>query len=560
MARKRVLGFRFFVLIMTVLVVVVGGVFATTVITTSGISGSSFPVIPWNVLGPGSFLRWNPTGAAHTVKDPECERERIGALVRAPEKSVATTARAVQTWLDRCDNASPNPSYNQYQVLLDFFLINYDLTKNPRIKTVEYTLKDGRKLRGFYGRQNSPEPRPLVIARCGMGCDIDNGADKAMTFMHLMDEAGYHVLILNSASGKQFSVDNGEMFVSGAEEGAQMLEVIDILRGTHDWASISDVHLFGVSLGGPAALFGSRFAVKRPELKIRSAIAICPVVDIEAQLNTALADTLRGRFFESQFRDLLGQTSPNVAEITRFVPTVTQATRAQLRQIVLEGSFNTLSEGDSAFTRAGYVVPKTYRAFFDFLKFQNHMHEKGVPTLVIHSVDDVIVPSWVNSDYLGEGSDSVGVVRLERGNHCAFNQGIEWATYSEILRGFYQSHEKPRPRHGLEVSLADLKLPEVADGKLLAARWGFHGKEARLALELLTPAGSAQYPVSDEFLKEIGVKSTGPELTAMNGFEFVAKIARWLNTRGTLVTENGESAVGKQVFPKALKLEDRPEF
>lgn len=560
MASKRVLGIRFFLLIASVLVVVVGGVFATTVISTSGISGSSFPVIPWNVLGPGSFLRWNPTGAARTLKDPACERERIGAIVRAPGKSVARTAHAVQAWLDHCDNASPSPSYNQYQVLLDFFLINYDLTKNPRIRTVEYTLKDGRKLRGFYGRQNSAEPRPLVIARCGMGCDIDNGSDKAMTFMHLMDEAGYHVLILNSASGKQFSADNGEMFVSGAEEGAQMLEVLEILRGTRDWETISDVHLFGVSLGGPAALFASRFAARRPELKIRSAIAVCTVVDIEAQMNTALADTLRGRFFDSQLRDLLSQTAQNVAEISRFVPAVPEASREQLLQIILEGSFNILGRGDTAYHRAGYPIPKSYRAFLDGLKFQNHLREEGVPTLVLHASDDVIVPSWVNADYLGEGSDSVGVVRLERGNHCAFNQGIEWATYSELLRGFYAAHEAPRPSRAFGVSLASLGLPATADGELLAARWGFYGKEARLALELITPAGSAQFPVSDNFLREIGIKSSGPELTPASDFEYVAKIARWLNTRGTLVTANGESAVGKLGFPQALRLEDRPEF
>jgi len=553
--------------------------------------------IPWDFFGDGFMLRWTPTGAEKTLKPPECQRAELRDLIQGHSGKVIELSQEIQHWLDRCDHAYPSVYYNQVQVLFDFFLMNYDYKDDPRVRVHTYHLKNKAKLQALVGLQRGPTKRPLILVRCGVACDLSNGPDKATVFMHLMEESGFHVVILTSASSTLYATENGEMFVSGIEEGAQMLEVLEQIRQSPDWARISEVHLLGVSLGSNGALFASQFSLQRPELQIRSAIAMCPVIDMGAQLRAALAEDVRGFFFESQIRDIFATSQTRVAELSEALPNLRTAPRSDLLEIILEGSYKILKSRPTSSDLLNIAKPKSYGEFLQSLRFQDVKDQPGVPTLVIHSEDDMLVPSTVNSDQLGEGGKNLGVVRLRRGNHCAFNQGIEWTSYSEILRSFYTKNSQ---KNGQTAAITQYPRSPILDlltaggssinpldptiqGPLLGGRWVMVSNPYRLALELIYKSEKKakvagplceqsqasqlpEYclerflvPMDSELMKRIGSGLPLEALSAVDDFKQLGYVARWMNTRTQLWNEN-RPAVGEAGLPTHIEIESNPNF
>lgn len=563
----------------------------TTAYLPQGV-GPAAPV-PWEFFGDGFMLRWTPTGAEKTLKPPECQRAELRKLIQKHSGKVTALAQDIQQWLDHCDHAYPSVYYNQVQVLFDFFLMNYDYKEDPRVRVQTFHLKNKAKLQAMVGFQRGPTKRPLILVRCGVACDLSNGPDKATVFMHLMEESGFHVVILTSASSTLYAKENGEMFVSGIEEGAQMLEVLEQIRQSPEWARISEVHLLGVSLGANGALFASQFSLQRPELQIRSAIAMCPVVDMGAQLRAALAEDVRGFFFDSQIRDIFATSQSRVAELSEALPNLRTVPRSQLLEIILEGSYKILKSRPTSSDLLNIPKPKSYEDFLRSLRFQDVKDQPGVPTLVIHAEDDMLVPSSANSEQLGIGGKNLGVIRLRRGNHCAFNQGIEWTTFSEILRSFYLKESKDTAIATVQRSpIGDLLIAEgsvlvpmdpLYQGPLLGARWVMASNPYRLGLELTYKSDkkakvagplceqtqSSQLPeyclervlvpMDSELMRRIGSGLPLEALSAVDDYKQIGYVARWMNTRTQLLNEN-RPAVGEAGLPTHIEIESIPNF
>lgn len=538
----------------------------------------------WKLWTDDLTVYWIPTASSRRLKPQDCQRAQLAQLMRDPKMDTRDLGQSVQVWLDRCDHAFPPPLYNSYQVLLDFLLMNYDYKKDPQMEAVEYHLKGGQIVRGIRATHADQVPRPFVLVRCGVVCNLENGPDKASVLMHLFEESGFHVLILISSTSSLYAKDNKEMFVSGLEEGAQMIEILDQIQESELRSRISEFHLMGFSLGGHAALFASRLALRRPDLPIRSAFAMCPVVDLEAQMKSVLSEDYKGYFFDSQIRKIFHSTEGKVQQVEEIVAQLDLVPRSEIPGKVLRGSFETLRARKTSAADLGFKFPESYSDFLAEMKFQNQAEQPGLPTLVVHAEDDMIVDSAINSNVLPRDQKNLGVVALQRGNHCAFNQGIEWATYSEILRGFFAKHSKSKSAKVSSVLKFGLSQLEVEGGvlptdKLLGATWIVTPKPYRLGLQLSFPStkkahlsgsyckGVQDFDLPDfcldrrvlildpQFFKTMGGELNLHELYRNMDFTSLGRISRWLNTRTSLLNEDGELAIGKTSSAFQLYLE-----
>ena len=547
-------------------------------------SGEAQSADSWKLWTDDLTVYWIPTASERRLKPADCQRAQLARLMRDPKVDTLTLGRNVQAWLDRCDHAFPSPLYNSYQVLLDFLLMNYDFKKNPQVQIADYHLKGGQLVRGILATHDDETPRPFVIVRCGVVCNLDNGPDKASILMHLFEESGFHVLILISSTSSVYAKDNNEMFVSGLEEGAQMIEILDQIYRSEFMKKVSEFHIMGFSLGGHAALFASRLALRRKDLPIRSAFAMCPVVDLKAQMLSVLSEDYKGYFFDSQIRNIFHSSEENVQQVAEIASQLDKVPRSEIPGKVMRGSFDTLRARRTAASDLGFQFPKTYSDFLTEMKFQNQAELPGLPTLVVYSEDDVVVDSPINSGVLPKNKKGLGIVGLKRGNHCAFNQGIEWSSYSEILRGFFSRHSKSKivkSFSGLKFDLSELEVEGGAlpEQRLLGATWIVTPKPYRLGLQLSFPsrkkahlAGSYCKGVQDydlpqfcqdrrvlivepEFYRQMGGELNLQQTYRQMDFVTLGKISRWLNTRTVLLNRDGELAIGQTSRSFDLQLE-----
>jgi dipeptidyl aminopeptidase/acylaminoacyl peptidase len=90
---------------------------------------------------------------------------------------------------------------------------------------------------------------------------------------------------------------------------------------------------------------------------------------------------------------------------------------------------------------------------------RNHIHKARVPVLVLHSVDDMIIPVEHARmlEEAGEGNDNVSVWIVPGGQHAAFDALDRRWTYS-VYRRFFERWARYAERDG---SAADGARAEV---------------------------------------------------------------------------------------------------
>src|SRR5690606_24972327 len=126
----------------------------------------------------------------------------------------------------------------------------------------------------------------------------DDGVVKNF-FMHLFEESPFHILYLANVTGTEYMKDNHSVALGGMDEGRQIIKLVEMLNKDPKYKDlIEDIHVVGVSLGSHGVLYSSLYnSFDNSDYKIKSAVALCPVVNLEPTIKSVFQVSIAGLYY-----------------------------------------------------------------------------------------------------------------------------------------------------------------------------------------------------------------------------------------------------------------------
>lgn len=311
----------------------------------------------------------------------------------------------------------------------------------------------GRMMTGHLAIQPGFRKRPLVIFKCGLDCSVENvPIEKAM--MVFFDTHPFHVLVLPSMSGPEFTEKNDVSGLPGLDEGRHLLEVARFVQSPEfPYAShIESVHVVGFSLGGLSALYSALYhdtaVVYGAKPIVDSFLAICPVVDLESATSQLLKSTVADYYFGHDvgkfFRFKHGQAPPQELFSSELIQQTYGWSDEQIHSTIGDagkGLFQTLLAQSPWNTKPFQGIKfRDASQFWWFHNFSNFVHRIKSPLLIWGAKDDPLVPYSKNVGRIRElvSSDfpNIKVIGTKRGSHCAYSQNFGFNLPTEIMGRF----------------------------------------------------------------------------------------------------------------------------
>jgi pimeloyl-ACP methyl ester carboxylesterase len=540
-----------------------------------------------------SALAWTPKGIPGLPMSKACQATTVDQIISSAKNDLELQSR-LEANHAKCERSIQQQEYLSIGSMAKYYALSYQLKKNPAIKQGLFQLHDGRQVPAVFAIKNGSRKRPLVIAKCGIYCDAADGAVAANIFMHLFEESPFNVVMLASSSGKQAAKLNQLSSVSGADEGAQLFESAMILAKY--WPALmqvtSDIHYVGFSLGGQAALFAGIYSsLYRETLQqagvphVGSTISVCPVVDLPAQVEAVANSKIRTAIFNRFAGDIFNSPQLNAELKGERSNLLGHASRATLNYFTQDASSTPLFARLLAplahlIGRTDNFNPIADAASFGFSnQVQNWAQLNTVPTLVLHSSDDELVPSSINSRRLTSknlaGSKYISI-EMSRGGHCAISLATDWRYISQMMRSFV-SKNSAHDESLLQPTQVDLteeisswswnQRLNISNGEVISdIFWNIepNAKQASLTFKIFSASfrivnstegencermksGEANFqcyrtvtgaiPLSA--LQALGIKSQN-----ISNIEAASRVSRFLNTRTHFKTQDGKLALG----------------
>lgn len=396
---------------------------------------------------------YNVNGGYHSYIRPECHYIFLSKILNATHTFTSEKAKEVQSWVNTCQKELSRFRGTAVESLIRFSSVKYPIQKNPKLEFVNFTYDKNKYLaRGILGLKDN-QKRPLVIVKNGLYGQANEESISKNFFMHLFDESPFHVLFLGNMTGKDFLLDNGHVALGGYDEGRQLHEVIKQLLDTKTGYGnlIEDVHMVGVSLGGNAALFSSLYSSylhSSSATKLKSVIAVCPVVNLEKSFNHMFSGSIVGRVNGLYANSYVKDVFNGVPDLAYFLTPGKYWTRSEVSNAISgSASYHYIRKTQNdPWDYLPFVGDKisSVQDVWDRNNFLDFAKDIRVPTLVLHSNDDPIVRSKENSNLLsgvlGASNSHLGIVGFDNGGHCGYNVANGWPTMSTMLREFILSH------------------------------------------------------------------------------------------------------------------------
>jgi pimeloyl-ACP methyl ester carboxylesterase len=248
-------------------------------------------------------------------------------------------------------------------------------------------------------------PREGVILVPGMFSSKDNAIQKARA-LRLFRDFGYHVLVLDL---RGFGESQRVWSTAGWQEAEDIEAAVKhFLSHKH----VTKLHIYSESLGAAAALTAAGRAARQGRKLISgSLLAVSPYADAKAEVAYLdLPRLTRDDFFMVHwfFVQLLKLGGSGARDFATYIREASQHHGVSYDQLLREAS-----------------------PIHDLTRIE-------VPTLILHSTDDVVVPA-IHGDLFEatlRGFDNPMLWRLKWGNHCLYEMlDPEW--FWSVLREFF---------------------------------------------------------------------------------------------------------------------------
>ncbi len=409
-----------------------------------------------------------------------CRPEFLEDGILARSGSQVEIESFLHDYFRRCEFALRKRSSSTWLAAVTRHKIDYNLEERVNIRRVEFVdQRDGVMRPGLLALQRGNRARPLVIFQCGALCNLNDPSMRSI-MISLYDTGVFHVLALPSSSGSEYQKINGVMSLGGLDEGRQLMRIALMLRDrSYPYASkISDIHLFGVSLGAHSALYASLYADhyestfgRRP---FDSVFVGCPVVRLQESIENITRKSVIGRVFYSSFitqiRDIFHSNSvlrDLIPDLRGFRPQY-----AELRNIIARGALDYYknktrdpSWGLNPLADLRINTIEDLWATNDYIEMGHP--RKSRPLFIWNSRNDPVVEHENNTQDLLQRDFDSGQRRVfglvtPRGHHCMFEAAYGWQTTGAVFRGYMlsQSPEFARSRQRSSLAITPDRLPE----------------------------------------------------------------------------------------------------
>jgi|GEM_PF-6944841 len=349
-----------------------------------------------------------------------------------------------------CENYFPKKS--KFQIVKGLYkdaALFYRWKQSQNIHKINFELDSGIKLSGIFAKKNNSLNNPLVVVIPGV-CSNFEGPSAVLPLMHLFDEGPFNVLVLNSMSSVDFQVENNAMVFGGFEEGHHLFELISILKSA-DFKKknkISEVHLYGHSLGGQAALYASTLSKNNlPNSSgYDSIVSACPPVNLKSALHRALVNIKVRMFMNSKFSGsfkFLQSQFPTL--INRYLFENVLPKGLKILDFTAKSSIKFYSQNltDKNFRPPFEDVKiKDEESFWNTNDYANYIDENISPTTVLYSNSDILIDSKIHSESLkalayNKKIKNMNFVNLPNVGHCTIDQGLNWDNSGALIRGLF---------------------------------------------------------------------------------------------------------------------------
>ncbi len=317
----------------------------------------------------------------------------------------------------------------------------YDYTELSTFRQIQFTDSLGLKYRVHLFLKPSNKPRPLVIIKCGVFCNLGRMSTRKM-LMHFYDSSPFHVVLINNMTGSEFQHDNKTVALGGLIEGQGIVDLAKYLNSeafAHK-NKISSTHLFAFSLGAQAAFFASAYDNNDQKL-FRSISLACPVVDLEPSINSAFT-TGWLRFMKiNKFRTQMKALMPIIPHIRDILYSKDPSLDPFMEKA---GRLPLPSYQNKVFAAPFDAVKiSTPNELWEAHRVQNFVGLLEHPFFVWSSNDDSVVLSKDNAEVLRKATNTnpqfqVAISNL--GGHCMMDAAYSWSWTSEIYRSQILGH------------------------------------------------------------------------------------------------------------------------
>jgi hypothetical protein len=511
---------------------------------------------------------WIPQGSWQRPLTPECSLEKLQITLLASGDSLATQKTEVARYLHDCEQTLHVRKRISIGDFARLFGITYDYAQLPRVVPVEIHERNGNILQGRLGLQPGDEPRPLVIMKCGLQCDLDDPA-AIYQFMWLFDESPFHVLLLPSTMAKSYPKLNREMVLGGFYEGQQVFHAAEYVRSDafpyrH---LVSSVHASGFSLGGAATLYASlvssqnRLANGNP--LIESYFVGCPPVDIETSTRNLYRNSLMGIIARRSLYDQIGDIWDAVPVLGQLFPSNQLPPFKQIPDLLAKSSLGPYR----ILTRDPSLLLPPFRGirvenledFWRVNDFRNFTDFEQQDVFIWSALDDPMVGTRDNTIKLMEHLEAhpnphIEAVVTPFGSHCLFGEPYGWKTAGTILRSILLSRmpELLAKRHVVTEAIPDVVAPlngpraAIAD-HALAFRWRITRQSPNVELwSAVTGPRCRGREVCEESLYSFIplAKLRIPGLASPANDQSAQALTRWLNANILLLNKEWEPVSG----------------
>lgn len=546
-----------------------------------GTSGDNQGTIP---------VEWRPNGVGNYVQPPGCTADTLeSAIINA--STTAQKKSAIKDFFAGCGANLGRFHHTNARAMAMFAGTRYAYCDHPRVRRLNLKFDDGTKLGGVIAIQapdknGVDQPRPLVIYKCGVFCEVEDSSTKLMV-MHMFDQAPFNVIAVGNNTSANYAADNNHLAMGGYDDGMQLLRIARIVRNSPLAKLTTSIHVVGMSLGGHASLMSSYLnehnldAMSFPYYS--SALALCPVVDLKPSISYLFGDSVRGRVSREVLMRNIAKKKDESPLLQEVYEKLDNIARISLIPGLLAGYS---SDYYSKRPREWALPPLdqhpistpdslwTENNFFNYIQTPIH-----TPTLVFSATTDWVVTPEANSIKLdrqlarSSTNTELNTVLVPNGNHCAFAGVYGFDTISKLYSGYVMAHspEMLARKHQVKAEIdgakifsgklalkegerfvrATLELTAKSDlAKMTVEIWGSDGIFDMGCVSLKVYDGRSMCRRIAEAvvpLAELGSWTKVPSTPAE-----AEQLTRWANSNLRYVSADGTPMVGTSQTPAAL--------
>ena len=338
--------------------------------------------------------------------------------------------------------------------LIEDISAQFDVENAQYFRKVWFHLTPTLKVRGLLGLHDRLRPRPLVIFRMGIHGNVDELLAERFLAKIFYEDLGVNFLFLESLTSHAFLSQNKQVSIGGVEEGLHTFIILDDLLKSKNaiHSLISQVHLVGVSLGGPGVFLTSLLDQYNGH-RVKSIMTFCPLINMQPTFahhfqqgfSSAVVDLWNVRRLKS-----MKNIYPNEVAHSQWWKTIFDWT-PRFTPAVFYALNKNRSKPILSIAQIEQLVPKikwpdglnhhlvSSDSLYELNDFWRYYAGVKTPHQMVVTLKDPLVLNELNSDLIMSGHQLgdfkyLKTTQLERGIHCGLAPVYQWNFIVKLIK------------------------------------------------------------------------------------------------------------------------------